>query len=169
MPHLCHQAKRLRLEAGAPVQAHQRHGLQLALTSNLRRQLTTRRARTAQWLAPSVGSTAGRIICRPTWLAAGAWAQMVVVWWLRMRPPTMSEIGLFPFSRRARRRSSPVRLQHAYASAPCQRARGRRLRRCERALRLGFGRGFIEQAFRRLVVRSGLIHGEENALFCAVL
>ena len=36
---------------------------------------------------------------------------------------------------------------------------------CRRALRAGFGRGFIEQAFRRLVVRSGLIHGEENAPF----
>ena len=36
---------------------------------------------------------------------------------------------------------------------------------CRRALRIGFGRGFIEQAFRRLVVRSGLIHGEENAPF----
>ena len=36
---------------------------------------------------------------------------------------------------------------------------------CRRALRSGFGRGFIEQAFRRLTVRSGLIHGEENAPF----
>ena len=37
--------------------------------------------------------------------------------------------------------------------------------RVGRALRAGFGRGFIEQAFRRLVVRSGLIHGVENAPF----
>lgn len=34
---------------------------------------------------------------------------------------------------------------------------------CRRALSAGFGRGYIEQAFRRLVVRSALIHGEENA------
>ena len=34
---------------------------------------------------------------------------------------------------------------------------------CRRALKTGFGRGFIEQAFRRLTVRSTLIHGAENA------
>ena len=36
---------------------------------------------------------------------------------------------------------------------------------CRRALRSGFGRGFVEQAFSRLAVRSGLIQGEENAPF----
>ena len=37
---------------------------------------------------------------------------------------------------------------------------------CRRALCVGrFGRGFVEQAFRRLVVRSSLIHGPENAPF----
>eukprot|EP00966_Prymnesium_polylepis_P024675 569183-Prymnesium_polylepis.2 len=33
---------------------------------------------------------------------------------------------------------------------------------CRRALRAGFGRGFVEQAFRRLTVRAGLIHGPES-------
>ena len=37
---------------------------------------------------------------------------------------------------------------------------------CRRALRAGsFGRGFVEQAFRRLTVRAGLIHGPENVPF----
>ena len=36
---------------------------------------------------------------------------------------------------------------------------------CRRAISGKFGRGYIEQAFSRLVVRSGLIHGEENAPF----
>jgi len=36
---------------------------------------------------------------------------------------------------------------------------------CRRRLRGGYGRGYIEQAFRRLAVRSNLVHGPENALF----
>ena len=36
---------------------------------------------------------------------------------------------------------------------------------CKRAIKSGFGRGFVEQAFHRLTVRFGLIHGEENAPF----
>ena len=37
---------------------------------------------------------------------------------------------------------------------------------CRRALRAGsFGRGFVEQAFRRLTVRASLIHGPENVPF----
>lgn len=36
---------------------------------------------------------------------------------------------------------------------------------CRRALSATYTRGFVEQAFRRLVVRSGLIHGEANAPF----
>ena len=33
---------------------------------------------------------------------------------------------------------------------------------CRRVIGAGFGRGYIEQAFRRLVVRSSLIHGPDN-------
>ena len=36
---------------------------------------------------------------------------------------------------------------------------------CRRAIGSGFRRGFIEQAFRRLTVRAGLIHGAENVPF----
>ena len=36
---------------------------------------------------------------------------------------------------------------------------------CRRAIGSGFRRGFIEQAFRRLTVRAGLIHGPENEPF----
>ena len=37
---------------------------------------------------------------------------------------------------------------------------------CQRHIRAGvYGRGYIEQAFRRLVVRSALIHGAENESF----
>ena len=36
---------------------------------------------------------------------------------------------------------------------------------CRRALSAKYTRGYIEQAFRRVVVRAGLIHGEANAPF----
>ena len=36
---------------------------------------------------------------------------------------------------------------------------------CRRALSAGFTRGYVEQAFRRLVVRASLIHGPENGPF----
>ena len=36
---------------------------------------------------------------------------------------------------------------------------------CRRVVRAGFGRGYVEQAFRRLVVRASLIHGPENEAY----
>ena len=36
---------------------------------------------------------------------------------------------------------------------------------CRRAVSAKYGRGYIEQAFRRMTVRASLIHGPENAPF----